>query len=98
MNLNEKIKLYEQQTVFVENFVNEDSHPEFIEVLNSEERKIFEYYFMPDWDKIKDFRDYYHKVTKEDPALEKHANQIFVKFLDKNGFRETKDLLLNDIS
>lgn len=92
MNKKEKLSLYEKQTISIESWM--DDHSCYLDVLTKKERVTFRYYFLPDWDKIKDYRKYYREITTKNPVLESKANKILEKMFIKNGFSDWKDMVL----
>lgn len=72
-------EIYEHQLNGVEDLLSCD--PKFIDVLTSEERVLFEKYFRPDWDKVKDFREYRKELNANNPDEEVQAQKVYEKFI-----------------
>lgn len=74
-----KLELYEEQISFCE--CMSDFNPDCLEVFQGKDRKVFAKYFFPDWSSVKNFQEYYKRLIKEDPQIERQANRLLEKFL-----------------
>lgn len=85
------MELYQRQLNFLESILT--FHPEFMEIFSTEEQDIFRKYFLPDWDKTKDFRDYHRQITLADPTIENRATALLCRFIASHKVNHTGLLL-----
>lgn len=73
------LELYEYQLNAVEDLLS--FHPDFIDVLTPEEQVVFRFYFLPDWDRVDDYRVYHAHLLQENPSIVEKATALLRKFL-----------------
>lgn len=81
------MELYERQLNFIESILS--FHPEFIEIFSSQEQDVFKTYFLPDWDVVRDFREYHRQITTADPDIEEHATTLLRRFIEAHQINHT---------
>lgn len=89
--MNNEIELYERQLNFVESMV--EFHPESLGIFSAQEKELFERYFLPDWSKVDDFKEYYRQLISEDPSLPEKAATLMARFIKAHKVQNAESLL-----
>jgi hypothetical protein len=82
------MELYERQLNFVESILA--FHPEFMKIFSADEQDTFRTYFLPDWDKVKDFKEYHRQITTADPMIEARATALLRQFIIAHKVNHTQ--------
>lgn len=86
---------YEQQVLYVLAVLRR--YPEYIDVLNEEDKEEFLRYFQPDWTQVGTFVQYHDQMLEHDPNAENSALWLLARFCTLNRLVPPENLFAGSI-
>lgn len=85
------LERYEYQLNAIESLI--EFHPEFLDIFKDSEVELFKRYYLPDWDKTDDYREYYAQLLDKDPDILDKIRPLMNKFIAAHRIEDGDRLL-----